>query len=135
MRVCKICLKEQHKNYYHNNGGKQKKKLYLQSEKGIASRKKYTNSEKGRVKNRKNQLKKKYSMSEDDYNTLLKLQNKKCKICKKDPEPIKLDVDHDHITGKIRGLLCGTCNRGLGNFKDNIDLMKAAIKYLEKYAS
>ena len=45
---------------------------------------------------------------------------------------MQLVVDHCHKTGKIRGLICDSCNVGLGRFKDNIDNLKNAIKYLEK---
>ena len=40
-------------------------------------------------------------------------------------------IDHNHKTNKIRGILCGNCNMGLGHFKDNLDVLKNAIKYLE----
>ena len=43
-----------------------------------------------------------------------------------------LVMDHNHSNGKFRGMLCNHCNRGLGNFKDNIEVMKKAIKYLEE---
>ena len=43
----------------------------------------------------------------------------------------QLHVDHNHATGKIRGVLCCTCNWGLGNFKDNSDLLRKAAKYLD----
>jgi hypothetical protein len=42
----------------------------------------------------------------------------------------ELAIDHCHKTGKIRGLLCKNCNQGLGQFKDNIDLLLSAAKYL-----
>ena len=56
-------------------------------------------------------------------------QEKRCVICKRN---VILRVDHCHTTGKVRGLLCHNCNTGLGQFKDNIDNLKMAIKYLEK---
>lgn len=73
-----------------------------------------------------------YKITLDEYENLYFLQNGKCKICYKEKEMRKLCVDHDHSTGKIRGLLCDTCNRGLGYFKDNPLFLKNAIKYLER---
>ena len=68
------------------------------------------------------------------------LENKtNCEICdikfdniKKGAHRTKACIDHDHKTGVIRGIICGNCNFGLGNFKDNIELIEKAIKYLEE---
>lgn len=64
-------------------------------------------------------------------NELLLEQTGLCAICKRD-ETIcgTLNVDHDHSTGKVRGLLCTTCNRGLGEFRDRITDLESAISYL-----
>lgn len=62
-------------------------------------------------------------------------QNYKCAICQKPFGYTKkrFAVDHCHATGTLRGILCGKCNAGLGQFKDSIGTLKAAISYLEKY--
>jgi len=57
----------------------------------------------------------------------LKESTKECVIC---GDTTKLVVDHDHITGKIRGLLCNHCNRGLGHFRDDPTLLEFAAQYL-----
>jgi hypothetical protein len=69
----------------------------------------------------------------EQYNTLLKEQNFKCKICGLPQSNFKqrLCVDHDHNTGKIRGLLCHKCNRALGFFKDNTEFLQKALEYLQ----
>jgi len=78
-----------------------------------------------------------YSISLDEYNLLLEKQNNVCAICKGTcSSGRRLAVDHDHVTNEVRGLLCGNCNTGLGNFKDNIDLLSEAQNYLlRKYDS
>jgi hypothetical protein len=56
-----------------------------------------------------------------------------CGICRKPPrEDISLHVDHDHITGRIRGLLCFTCNNALGDFEDDASLLRSAVTYVEQ---
>jgi hypothetical protein len=79
-------------------------------------------------------LKCSYGITLDDYNKMFIEQNGCCKICNKHQSELKqiLAVDHCHITNKVRGLLCGNCNRGLGLFKDNTLILNEAIKYINK---
>lgn len=81
---------------------------------------------------RKKALKRYYNISISDYEKMAEAQNNVCKICK-NPEDRRnyLCVDHDHITGKIRGLLCNNCNRALGLLKDNTDILENAFNYLK----
>ena len=84
---------------------------------------------------RNNNMKRKFGMTIEDYNKRLILQNYSCKICRSINTYSKHNVfhiDHNHQTGKVRGLLCNNCNLALGNFQDNIEILKAAIKYLEE---
>ena len=83
---------------------------------------------------RKHQLKYRYDLSLEEYNSLLEKQNNVCDICGCDfsKDGDKECVDHCHETGKIRGVLCNKCNTGLGMFKDNIGNLKNAILYLKK---
>ena len=90
-----------------------------------------TNPEAVREKERKEALKKSYNMSLEDYDNLMKKQNNVCGICKDTcVSGRRLAVDHCHTTGKIRGLLCCNCNRGLGLLKDSKERLAAAIAYL-----
>lgn len=79
------------------------------------------------------QLKRKYGIGLEEYNKLLASQGGKCLFCDKPPETgtKSLAVDHDHETGKVRGLLCESHNRGLGMFHDNINELERAILYLK----
>ena len=70
-----------------------------------------------------------YGISEMDFARLVILQEGKCAICK-EPVP-KPCIDHDHLTGKVRGLLCDACNAGLGFFKDSQTALLSAIQYLK----
>jgi hypothetical protein len=60
--------------------------------------------------------------------------NNSCPICQ-EPFIKTPHVDHDHITGKIRSLLCDSCNKGLGFFKDDPQILRDAADYLEKFIS
>ena len=80
-----------------------------------------------------------YKIREHEYDAMLEEQMYSCKICgihKDDPTRRDADrplaVDHDHNTGKVRGLLCANCNLALGAFKDNIDTLNTAIRYLNE---
>lgn len=83
---------------------------------------------------RKHWLRNEYGLSLEGYETLLKKQNGVCAICHLPPEDgQRLHVDHNHITGKVRGLLCRHCNVGLGYFKEDPRLMSAAISYIGEH--
>ena len=80
-----------------------------------------------------NSIRRQFGLSRDDYQRILESQNRVCAICKEPPTTtMRLAVDHDHQTGKVRGLLCRECNRGLGIFKDLPERLRAAAAYLEQ---
>jgi hypothetical protein len=77
-------------------------------------------------------LKSRYSMNPADYERALEEQQGRCAICRSKCDAYsRLSVDHDHDTGRFRGLLCNKCNHGLGRFRDRPDLLRAAAIYLE----
>lgn len=75
-------------------------------------------------------VKSKYGITQEDYLEMLLNQGGVCAICGE--AGVMLCIDHDHATGKIRGLLCAHCNHGLGKFKDRRDLLARASEYLER---
>lgn len=90
-----------------------------------------------KTKTRESHLQQEYGINSVDYNILFTNQLGRCRICNVHQDELKkpLFVDHCHTTNKIRGLLCDPCNRGLGCFKDTIELFLNAIKYLRSEIS
>ena len=75
-------------------------------------------------------LRRKYGITQAEYDTMLAAQGGACAICGSiEPKRI-LAVDHHHGTGAVRGLLCDSCNNGLGRFRDNPEVLARAIAYL-----
>jgi hypothetical protein len=73
----------------------------------------------------------KYGLRGNDFENMKQQQNGCCLICGRQPK--RFCVDHDHVTGKIRGLLCFRCNTGLGAFADSIKGLLAAVAYLQQH--
>jgi len=87
-----------------------------------------------KLRRRHKRLKETYGIGIGEYQDTLIEQDFKCAICETHVDNLDypLDVDHDHETGEVRGLLCRRCNLGIGFFKDSIRLLKNAIEYLSK---
>lgn len=130
-RKCKVCKKEKYiEEFYPRKGGyrthsckdclKIKQKSYEIDKTFLSQYHKERN------------LKVKYNITAEEYKRILKDQNGKCAICGTSQEDLRISlaVDHDHKTGKIRGLLCNSCNQGLGYFKDNQSNIENALYYL-----
>lgn len=80
---------------------------------------------------RRGRLKARYGITLEQWMKLFELQDGVCAICKQpETKAQSLSVDHCHKTGKIRALLCNSCNKGLGFFKDNSRLLKIAAEYV-----
>ena len=77
---------------------------------------------------------KSYGLTPVDYARLLRRQKGVCAICSR-PSKIKLAVDHCHSSRRVRGLLCGSCNRGIGLLQDNPNILIMAAKYLFRSAA
>lgn len=75
-------------------------------------------------------LKRFYGITQNEYDSMFTNQKGKCMICDTTSKRT-LAVDHDHATGKVRGLLCHHCNKGIGQFFDNPELLLNAIEYLQ----
>lgn len=138
--------------YYRENLDKFKeyqKRDDVKQRKNKSRREKYSSDENYRIDqlkrlreyHKKNPMAKKkqrlykYRISPDDLVSLIARQNFKCAICGNKGNGDKTHfpvIDHCHSTGKIRGILCGLCNKGLGLFRDNPKFLTSAIQYLDR---
>ena len=121
--------KEYHAKWYEANKEKRRKQV---SDYGKSQPKEWH-----QAKGRKYHLKKRYNITQQEYETTLASQDYKCALCGKDASDNKrggkldpLHIDHCHKTNKLRDLLCHQCNSGLGQFKDNIEILQKAVQYL-----
>jgi hypothetical protein len=128
--------KEYMKEYYKTHYPQNKEKMNQQSQE---YRKKHKDTPKYQEMMVRSRLKHRYNMSLEEYNTLLIKQRGVCAICKEpetsiDPRNKRkriLSVDHNHKSGKVRGLLCILCNQAIGMFKENSNNFLNASKYLK----
>jgi hypothetical protein len=150
--TCNTCNKVIQKRWYKNNKEKailSSKERYVKNKDEINAKRKQQridNPEEIRAKARANYnpiagkvaswkrvgMK---NMTYDKYLLMLKKQNYCCDICGIHQDKLKrnLDVDHNHNTGNVRGLLCTPCNSGIGKLKDSINMLEKAINYLKIY--
>ena len=134
MKTCPVChvtkqLSRFNRHVHRSDGHEYRcKRCAAKSE--AAYRQK--NPVKVRVTRRRAGLKKRYGLTLDEFNAMASAQDDMCAICHK-PELMKgyLSVDHDHTTGKIRGLLCRSCNLWLGKINDSVLTLESAIRYLK----
>jgi hypothetical protein len=95
-------------------------------------RREYRRRPERKTADREGYLKRKYGLTLEQYDAMLEAQNGVCAICgEARPEERTLHVDHDHVTGVIRGLLCFRCNNALGDFREEYELFRRAADYLD----
>jgi hypothetical protein len=126
--ICKECRNLLTKIHHHKPESKKKHKQWFQ--------------EKYEPIARNAQYLKKYGITLEQFEKMSEQQNHLCLICKKPETHTRrkdgkcfLHVDHCHLTGKVRGLLCLNCNVGLGKFSDSREMLLMAVAYLESYSS
>ena len=119
--VCKLCDAARSRQYYRRNRVSVLERVkHYQQQMPV---------EKKQLKERKRTLRR-YGMELHDYDKLLKQQHNKCAICECKGNGKRLVVDHDHKTGKVRGLLCTSCNIGIGLLDDSAERILQALEYI-----
>lgn len=132
---CKACVAQKHRQWYEQNPERRRE---------ISRRWAAANPERKKAQDRRRYLlnreadraqkrRRKYGITPDELQALSDRQGGRCAVCGTDEAGGRgvLHVDHDHATGRVRGLLCHRCNTGLGLFRDDPVSLQAAIKYLE----
>lgn len=114
--ICKDCQKALDKEFHSRNREARVESMKASYEK-IKLKSHYKNT---------------YGITLEDYNSMMVEQGCKCAICNVHQDEVnkRFSVDHNHSTGEVRGLLCHNCNTSLGHFKDNVDILESALKYL-----
>lgn len=117
---CIPCYREMHREF----AKKPEQRAYRRN-----LHKKWSATEDGKAWRRRNRLKRLYGLTEEAYDEMVKSSGGKCSVCLSDEE---LVVDHDHSSGRVRGILCDRCNKALGLVYDKADLLEGLIRYLNK---
>lgn len=119
--------------FYKNKGTKDGHGHYCKDCHGKRSKVTYCTNETYRSNAKLRNIKHKFNLTEEQLNELHLKHSGRCGICNKEFESSrKTFIDHDHATGKVRGLLCPNCNTILGHGFDDVNILKAAISYLEQ---
>jgi hypothetical protein len=134
---CKTCTGEIRRAWYANNRKAEIERVTAwqreHPDKLKARMDAFRAAGKKKLSDRKSHLKRKYGLSLEQYDAMLAAQGGVCAICHLPrPDERRLHVDHDHETGEIRGLLCFSCNNALGDFRDSLELFRAAAEYLDR---
>lgn len=133
---CKECMALKQREWYANNKDYCKDKRYERYKKNAKADRQRVREfhKKNPNKTKEYNLRSKFGIEIEQFNTMLNNQHGKCQLCNLDITGKGLAVvDHDHVTGKIRDLLCSSCNTALGHFKENSVTMRNAADYVEHH--
>jgi hypothetical protein len=135
IKICKECSRMAARPIASARYERHKERLNAES---TEARKHWTPEQRARANEqvRRRKLVADFGITHQEYDELLAFQQSVCAICKRPEQRMfrgklrRLSVDHDHATGKIRGLLCSECNLALGLLGDDVEVFRAAIEYL-----
>lgn len=141
MGVCKVCHAIRTNEWKKNNPAKAKttalKSYYKNKEARDKTSRQWqlANPEKVKRIAIKWELKTKYGITLEKYESMVEAQNGLCAVCNTKPSHRRLDVDHSHISGKLRKLLCSNCNTALGLLKEDKERITKLLQYLEEHSN
>lgn len=132
-RVCKECSKAESREYRRRDKEAHKERVRAWC-RANPERVRYLRNRWNRANPEKvyaTQIKIKYGLSYEEYKRMLEQQKGRCLICNKTPGRRRLAIDHDHDTGQVRSLLCGTCNLILGRTGEDAEYLRKIALYAE----
>lgn len=132
MRICTKCLEYKDSKQFYKSSPKKNDGFDYNCKICRSSQRKKSHD---KEKTRNRHLKKMYGIGLDEYNSMFEMQKGNCLICSRHQSDLtySLHVDHDHKTGRVRGLLCFNCNQLLGNARDCIEVLAQSINYLKRF--
>ena len=140
-RECRVCGQEKNilEDYYLSRKDPTKPSSYSYECKECTIQRTVEYNKNNSASVRSQYLKRQYGLTFEEFDVMLSSQDNACAICgtkqpsKNRGRTRRFHVDHDHETGKVRGLLCKSCNIALGEIGDNIHTLKSMIEYLENH--
>ena len=137
---CKNCFKARAKARYplvrEVNIARARKWREDNLERFQANQRRMRSTPEGKLRSRAGHLMRKFGITLQEYDAMLEAQGGGCFICGRPPrEDISLHVDHNHSTGKVRGILCFRCNNALADFQEDTQLLRRAIDYLAAHTA
>lgn len=136
--ACRSCTNQVKRRWRHDNANLVRQRRREEWSRNKATYDKWNKSDRRRQVILKHKCEKQYGITVEQFEQMLEANDGRCYICDKLPEEIpghkhkRLGIDHDHKTGKVRGVLCTHCNAMLGSARDNIAILKRAIIYLHQ---
>lgn len=127
-KECKLNWQKEHFQKAKPQIQKSRRKFYSKNKKKIA----VANAKRNKKNGWAYRIKARYGITAEQYYQMLKNQNGGCWICGRTPKIRRLHIDHNHKSGKVRGLLCMRCNRGLSWYGDSPIRLHKAAQYLEE---
>ena len=129
-KICVDCQKEKPWHNFHRRGDDKTKRLKRCKPCQCAKAKQYRDAMP--LAARSNYLKRRFGITLKSYRDMFEAQSGACAMCKRRSER-SLCVDHDHVTGKVRALLCNSCNAMIGFAQEDAMIVQSALSYLMKY--
>jgi len=137
---CAKCKQSKNRDEFHKDSSSARGATYYCKECANATSRKHharrmKTDRRYKESKRESYLRFKYGIGCEEYEELLSKQDHTCAVCGKELKSRggHTHLDHDHITGKIRGMLCTNCNRGIGHLQESITVLEAAVVYLKEH--